>query len=45
MGVTKEMMFHHLKETEALVTPFDLGGQLYTWCELSRNSLKKECQF
>ncbi|KAM3146146.1 hypothetical protein pb186bvf_001803 [Paramecium bursaria] len=45
MGVTKEMMFHHLKETEALVTPFDLGGQLQTWCELSRNSLKKECQF
>lgn len=39
MGITKEMMFDHLKEHTALPTIFDLDGSLKNWCDLAKYSL------
>lgn len=45
MGITKEMMFDHLRETNALPTIFDLDGSLKNWCHLARFSLEGVSQF
>ncbi|CAD8193368.1 unnamed protein product [Paramecium octaurelia] len=40
MGITKDMMFDHLKETQALPTIFNLDGTLKNWCELAKYSVE-----
>ena len=35
MGITKDMMFSHLNETNALPTIFDHNCSLKNWCELA----------
>lgn len=45
MGITKEMMFDHLKEKTALPTIFDLDGSLKNWCELAKYSVEGAKEF
>ncbi|CAD8109905.1 unnamed protein product [Paramecium primaurelia] len=40
MGITKDMMFDHLKETQALPTIFNHDGSLKNWCELAQYSVE-----
>ncbi|CAD8208296.1 unnamed protein product [Paramecium octaurelia] len=39
MGVTSDMMFHHLHETKTLPSIFDIGGSLKMWCDLTIGSI------
>lgn len=39
MGVTPDMMYHHLHETKTLPTIFDVGNTLKMWCDLTLSSL------
>lgn len=40
MGITKDMMLDHLKETQALPTIFNHDGSLKNWCELAQYSVE-----
>ncbi|CAD8204327.1 unnamed protein product [Paramecium octaurelia] len=40
MGITKDMMFDHLNETQALPTIFNHDGSLKNWCELAQYSVE-----
>lgn len=39
MGVTPDMMFHHLHETKSLPAIFNIGDTLKIWCDLTLCSL------
>lgn len=45
MGVSKEMLFHHMRETDSLPSIFYLGDSLQTWCELTKMSLQHSRHF
>lgn len=39
MGVTSEMVSHHLHETKTLPSIFDIGTSLKLWCDITLSSL------
>lgn len=39
MGVTREMVSHHLHETKTLPSIFDIGTSLKLWCDITLSSL------
>ncbi|CAK79031.1 unnamed protein product (macronuclear) [Paramecium tetraurelia] len=45
MGVTREMVSHHLHETKTLPSIFDVGTSLKLWCDVTLSSLSGVSHF
>ncbi|CAD8094068.1 unnamed protein product [Paramecium primaurelia] len=45
MGVTREMVSHHLHETKTLPSIFDIGTSLKLWCDITLSSLSGVSHF